>query len=60
MAKHKLGAYRNLKLMEGRDNLWQFEVKTKDGWKLLTGLYGSTKLAREEFAQKTANDWINR
>ena len=40
MAKTKIGQYRNLKLMPGRTDLWEFEVKTKAGWKTLTNLGG--------------------
>lgn len=56
----KLGEYRNLQLMPGRIDLWQFQVKTKAGWKLLTNLGGDNENDRKEFAQKTADDWIKK
>lgn len=43
--------------MPGRTDLWQFEVKTKKGWKLLTNLGGESEKDRKEFAQKTADAW---
>jgi hypothetical protein len=58
--KKKAGQWRNLEPMPGREALYQFEVKTKTGWKLLTNLGASSRLALEEFAQKTADDWIKR
>ena len=60
MAKTKIGQYRNLKLMPGRTDLWEFEVKTKAGWKTLTNLGGESEQDRKDLAQKTANDWIKK
>lgn len=60
MKKRKTGQYRSLQLMPGRSDLWEFEVKTKSGWKLLTNLGGDSEKDRQEFAQKTANDWIHK
>lgn len=58
--KKPSGEYRNLRLMKGRDDLWEFEVKTKNGWLLLTNLGGEDDAIRKEFAQKTADGWIKK
>lgn len=53
----KTGEYRNLSEMEGHPGLWQFEVKVKNGWQLLTNMAAQDDEGRREFAQKTANYW---
>lgn len=54
----RTGEYRNLKLMTNRTDLWEFEVKKKNGkWALLTNLGGESDAQRREFAQKTADHW---
>lgn len=53
--------YRNLQLMEGRTDLWQFEVKDKSGkWHQLKHLGGDSEVTRKAFAQNTADHWINK
>jgi len=53
--------YRNLQLVEGQDDLWQFEVKLKDGsWKTISGLRSEFEHERKLFAEQTAKVWIKR
>lgn len=54
------GEYRNIEPMEGKSALYQFEVKTKSGWRLLTNLGGETDAIRKTFAQNTADAWIKK
>ena len=52
------GQYRNLQLMPGSTDLWQFEVQRKDkSWVILTNLGGENDSDRRAFAQKTADHW---
>ena len=62
MAKEKpKGEYRNLKLMKGRDDLYEFEVKDKSGkWHRLHHLGGDNDATRKIFAQNTADHWIRK
>lgn len=61
LAGKKVGRFRNLKEMEGRPGLYQFEVMKKDGsWQLVTNLGGQDRQARQEFARKTAEGWIKK
>lgn len=53
--KTPIGEYRNLRRANG---FWCFEVKTKDGWKELTGLSNEVSLVdAQQFAQNTAYGW---
>lgn len=51
------GEYRNLQPMEDRPGLFEFEVRTASGWKLITNLGAETEADRKVFAQKTADKW---
>jgi len=49
------GEYRNLRR---GNSVWTFEVKTKDGWRELTGLSNEVSLIdAQQFAQNTAYGW---
>lgn len=53
--------YRNIQLMPGRDDLWQFEVQDKaDVWYTVTNIGGDDKEARLEMVKKTAEHYGKR
>lgn len=55
------GEYRNLKLMPGRTDLFEFEVKDAGGeWHKITNIGGDDKDARLDIVTKTADHWIKR
>jgi hypothetical protein len=43
--------------MEDRPGLYEFEVLTPAGWRLMTNLGTDNEADRKEFAQKTADRW---
>lgn len=57
----KSGTYRNLRPMEGRPGLFEFEVKDKSGkWHKMTNLGAESEEDRKAFAQNTADSWVKR